>query len=205
MKPAWVFGAGGHAKTVIDALLASRTWDVLGLLDDDRRRWGTRILGIPVEGDVSRESIRRFGIEHAIIAIGSNAIRARIAGEFGPWVSWISAIHPTAYLAPGVRLGAGCVIFAGAVVEPDTSIGDHVILNTLCSASHDSVIGSFAHIAPGARLAGGVTIGEGAFIGLGACILPGLTVGDWATVGAGGVVTSGIPDRAIAKGVPARF
>jgi sugar O-acyltransferase (sialic acid O-acetyltransferase NeuD family) len=205
MRSVWVFGSGGHAKTVIDTLRAMGEWDITGLLDDDRKRWGMEIAGISVRGGISEESITRFGIERAVIAIGSNAARARTANQFTHLISWVGAVHPSAYLASGVHLGAGVVVFAGTVVQPDTMIGDHAILNTMCGVSHDSVIGDFAHVGPGAHLAGNAKIGEGAFLGVGSCVLPGRTVGAWATIGAGGVVVTDIPERAIAKGVPARF
>lgn len=45
---------------------------------------------------------------------------------------------------------------------------------------------------------------RGASIGSGAVILGGVTIGEGALIGAGAVVTRDIPDRQIAKGVPAR-
>jgi UDP-2-acetamido-3-amino-2,3-dideoxy-glucuronate N-acetyltransferase len=45
---------------------------------------------------------------------------------------------------------------------------------------------------------------RGATIGSGAVILAGITIGEEAMVGAGAVVTRNVPDRKIAKGVPAR-
>lgn len=205
MKPVWVIGSGGHAKGVIDTLRAMREWDVVGSLDDDRGRWGSEVLGVPVRGDASEEALARFAIEYAVIAVGSNSARARIAGRLAHRVSWVSAVHPTAYLASGIRLGEGCVVFPGAVVQPSSVVGDHAILNAMCSVSHDGSVGTFAHVGPGAHLAGNVTIGEGAFLGVGCCVLPGHVVGSWATVGAGAVVVTDIPDAVTAKGVPARF
>jgi UDP-2-acetamido-3-amino-2,3-dideoxy-glucuronate N-acetyltransferase len=46
---------------------------------------------------------------------------------------------------------------------------------------------------------------QGASIGSGAVILAGVTIGEHAMVGAGAVVTQDVPDRKIAKGVPARL
>ena len=116
----------------------------------------------------------------------------------------MSVVHPRAYVAPGVTIGAGTVILAGAIVQPDTIIGRHTILNTACSVDHDSVVGDFTHIAPGARLAGGVRIGARSLIGLGAVLLPGRTVGSESIVGAGSVVVRDVADRTVVKGVPAR-
>ncbi|MFN8708600.1 MAG: DapH/DapD/GlmU-related protein, partial [Planctomyces sp.] len=61
------------------------------------------------------------------------------------------------------------------------------------------------HIAPGATVAGCVTIGENAMIGAGAVVLPRLTIGPNSIVGAGSIVTRDIPANKVAFGNPARI
>jgi len=204
MQPVWIIGAGGHAKVVIDTLRTLGTFDVLGVLDDDPLRLGTEVLRVPVRGETSHESIDRFGIEEAIIAIGCNRARAVVAGRLAGRVSWATAIHPTAHLAPGVRIGEGTVVFAGAIVQPGSVIGRHVIINTACSVDHDGSIEDFVHIAPGVRLAGNVQVGVGVLLGIGCCVIPERTIGAWATIGAGSVVVSDVPPGVTAKGIPAK-
>jgi len=204
MQPVWIIGAGGHAKVVIDTLRISGDFDVLGVLDDDPMRFGIEVLGVPVVGEASLESIDRLNIQQAIIAVGSNRARAAVAGRLADRVSWATAIHPTAHLAPGVRIGEGTVVFAGAIVQPSSVIGHHVILNTACSVDHDGSIGDFVHIAPGVRLAGNVQVGAGVLLGIGCCVIPERTIGAWATIGAGSVVVDDVPPDVTAKGIPAK-
>jgi acetyltransferase-like isoleucine patch superfamily enzyme len=59
-------------------------------------------------------------------------------------------------------------------------------------------------VAPGARLAGNVTVGEGALVGIGSCAVPGVSIGAWSVVGAGAAVTKDVAERATVGGVPAR-
>lgn len=205
MKPIWIIGAGGLAKVVIDTLRASRSGEIAGVLDDDPGRWGTEVLGVPVIGDVSIESLARLGIERAVIAIGSNRVRAQVAQRLSERLDWAITVHPMAYLGQGVRLGKGAIVFAGAVIQPDVTVGSHTIVNVGSSISHDSIVSDFVHVGPGARVAGGVRVGYGALLGVASCVIPGRSVGAWATIGAGGVVTRDIPDGVTAKGVPARF
>ncbi len=166
METVWVIGGGGHAKVVIATLLAAGEFQVAGILDDDPTRRGDRVLGIEIVGDTRLATLARFEVERAVIAIGLNAVRAAIADRCGGWLTWASVVHPRAYVAPGVTIGEGTVILAGAIVQPDTALGRHTILNTACSVDHDTVLGDFTHIAPGARLAGGVRVGTGSLIGL---------------------------------------
>ncbi len=72
------------------------------------------------------------------------------------------------------------------------------------SVDHEVSIGAFAHIAPGASLAGYVTVGDGALVGVGASVTPGRTIGAWSTVGAGSAVVRDVPPGATVAGVPAK-
>ncbi len=105
MKPVWVLGAGGHAKVVIDTLRATGAWDVVGLLDDDGARWGTEYLAIPVEGGISDQLIGRFGVEFAIIAIGSNYAACQDCQSADSY-NLVGQCHPSDG-PPGVRRPAG--------------------------------------------------------------------------------------------------
>jgi sugar O-acyltransferase (sialic acid O-acetyltransferase NeuD family) len=204
METVWVIGGGGHAKVVIATLFATGEFKVAGVLDDDVTRRGDRVLGVEIVGDTRLATLVRFEVERAVIAIGSNSARAAVADRCDGWFTWASVVHPCAYVAPGVTIGEGTVILAGAIVQPDTALGRHTIINTACSVDHDSVLGDFTHIAPGARLAGGVRVGTGSLIGIGAVLLPGRSVGSWATVGAGSVVVRDVADQTVVRGVPAR-
>lgn len=200
----WVIGSGGHAKVVIDAARASGRFEIAGVLDDDEHRRGTTVLGAPVLGTADADAIAALGVEHAVIAIGTNALRARIAARLNGLVSWASVVHPTAYIALDATIGSGSVIMAGAIVQPACGIGAHVILNTAASIDHDGTLGDYCHVGPGSRLAGNVRIGEGALLGVGTSVIPGCAIGAWSTIGAGAVVVRDLPARVIASGVPAR-
>jgi sugar O-acyltransferase (sialic acid O-acetyltransferase NeuD family) len=193
-----VFGAGGHAKVVV-ATLERAGWRVQTLYDDDPAKIGGRVLGVPVLGANYAENP---GIA-AVIAIGDNATRERIAAG-QPRRGWATVIHPQAQVDPSARIGPGAVVFAGAIVQAEAQIGAHVIVNTGATIDHDCVIEDFAHIAPGAHLAGGVHVGRGALLGIGSAAVPGVSIGDWTTVGAGAVVTHDLPERVVAVGVPAK-
>jgi sugar O-acyltransferase (sialic acid O-acetyltransferase NeuD family) len=99
----------------------------------------------------------------------------------------------------------GSVIFHGAIVQANSKIGRHVIVNTGAQIDHDCLVEDYAHIAPGAILCGTIQVGEGALIGAGATVVPGIRIGRWATVGAGAVVTQHVPDHAVVVGVPAKI
>jgi acetyltransferase EpsM len=198
----YVIGAGGHAKVVISTLWEAG-YAVKGALDDDAAKWGKKILHVPISGPIAAFQQQLQG-QPAIMAIGDNLHRKQLLMELTA-VSWISVIHPRAYVHPSVELGEGTVIFAGAVVQPEVVIGKHVIINTSASVDHDCNLGDFVHVCPGSRLGGGVTLAEGVLLGTGGVVIPDRKVGAWATIGAGSVVLKDIPAHATGVGVPARI
>jgi sugar O-acyltransferase (sialic acid O-acetyltransferase NeuD family) len=202
-----VYGAGGHAKVVLDVLEKVGTCAIVGLLDDSAElagdiRSGYRVLG----GSTLFKGLIEEGVKGMIVALGDNVRRralfdaARAAG-----FELVTAIHPSALLGSRVRIGSGSVLVAGVVVNVDAEIGDNVIVNTSASVDHDCQIGAHVHLSPGVRLAGRVMVGEFTHIGIGAVVLPNLTIGKHCIVGAGSVVRADVPDGMVVAGNPARI
>lgn len=196
-----VFGAGGHAKVVIDALRVL-LGEGLGirLLDDNPARVGSAVAGIVVEPAADPASEDFFHV-----AIGTNAVRSRrsaaiAAGGARP----LTVVHPKSVIASSARVEEGAFVAASAVVGPDATIGAGTIVNHGAIVDHDCALGAFCHIAPGAVLGGGVTVGDRVLVGAGAVILPGLTLAGDVVIGAGAVVTRSIENAGTFIGTPAR-
>jgi sugar O-acyltransferase (sialic acid O-acetyltransferase NeuD family) len=187
-------GGGEHAKVVLDCLQVQGL-DVLALFDP---KYSDELYGVPQRGvyDPSFETKAK-----AIVAIGDNALRKKVVGFTKH--DFTNATHPSCVISRHAKIGKGNMILHGVIIQPDTVIGDHCILNTGASIDHDCHIESYVHIAPRATLCGRVRIKEGALIGAGAVVLPGITVGEWATVGAGAVVTKDVAAGKVVKGNPA--
>jgi sugar O-acyltransferase (sialic acid O-acetyltransferase NeuD family) len=195
-----VIGAGGHAVVVVSTIQATGAI-VRAIFDDDPRRVGSQLLGVPVVGTVA--SCRTESGEQAILGVGDNETRRDLAAKLP--LPWGVVIHPSAVVHPSVAIAEGSVVFAAAVVQPRTVIGRHVIVNTAASIDHDGLLEDFVHVAPGAHLSGHVTLRVGAFMGVGSVAIPRTVVGAWAVVGAGGAVVDDVPPGTTAVGVPARF
>ena len=199
-----VIGAGGHAKVVIEAVQATGRFDIVGATDPGAV--AGRILDMPILGDDSvLPSLRSQGVSDAVIALGENDERLRVAEralELGFLLPAI--IHPEALVAPSARIAHGAVIMARAVVGTDSDVGRLAIVNTGAILDHDNVIGEAAHVAPGCALAGWVHIGALSLIGVGSAVRPKITIGRNVIVGAGSSVVVDLDDGAVVGGVPAR-
>lgn len=200
-----VFGAGGHAKVVIDSIEIMGCYEIAFLADADIALVGTTLLGYPVRIEEDGFAVHDQGVPYAFVAIGHNAMRQRIAvAAAARGFILASIVHPAATLARSASLGAGTLVMPGSVINADAHIGANVIINTGAIIEHDCSVGDHAHIAPRATLCGGTRIGAGTLVGAGAVILPGIKVGAGATVGAGALVLSDVPDGTRIFGVPAR-
>jgi UDP-perosamine 4-acetyltransferase len=202
-QPVVVVGAGGHAKVVIELIVASAKYRIVGLVDNGRSG-ATR--GIPVIGtDDDLPRLRQSGIERAFVALGDNRRRLKIGRQLQKLgFEIINAISPSAVISPSARLGTGIAIMSAAVVNADCCIEDFAIINTGVIIDHDGQIGEASHIAPGCALAGTIKVGRLAFLGTGTSVIPGISIGEEAVVGAGACLISDVPPRMLAVGVPAR-
>jgi acetyltransferase-like isoleucine patch superfamily enzyme len=78
------------------------------------------------------------------------------------------------------------------------------LLNLNTTVGHDTHVGDFSSIMPGAQISGGADIGERVLIGTGACLLNEVSIGMESKIGAGAVVTHDIPPQCTAVGIPAK-
>jgi sugar O-acyltransferase (sialic acid O-acetyltransferase NeuD family) len=206
MKTKWplvIIGAGGHGREAMDVALDCGKFEVVGFVSEDRPsadmlfKYKTKWLGT-VDYLLDKSY-------YYVIAIGDCADKKKVSDKLvNTKCCLINVLHPSAYVGRYCSMGGGVMMYAGAKITTNVSLGDHVHLNVNAVASHDCSIGDYSIISPGAMLNGNVTIGKGVFVGTGAIILPKVTVGDWATIGAGAVVTKDVPSCETYVGVPAR-
>lgn len=207
MSRFFLFGAGGHAKVIVDAVEKEGRANVICLGDDNNALWGHNFYDYPVIGGRSEllSKYEELMLDGGIVAVGNNKIR----GEVSLWlkshsIKLVTVIHPSAQISRGVKINGGTVVFAGSVINADAAIGESVIINTGTTIDHDCVIGDYVHIAPGTSLCGGVYVGNESFIGAGSVVTPGVKIGERVIIGAGSTVISDLDDGMKVAGSPAR-
>jgi UDP-perosamine 4-acetyltransferase/acetyltransferase EpsM len=201
-----VWGAGGHARVVAELVQRSGQHRIVAFVDDVSATTNESPLpGVPVVARFE-DAAAIAGVAAAVhVAVGDNAARRAISHRLLSASARLVALSdPAALVAEGVGPAPGTLVAAFARVGAGARLGTGVIINTGAIVEHDSRVADFAHLAPRVVTGGGASIGEGALLGIGAVILPGVCIGARAIIGAGAVVTSDVPDRAVARGCPAR-
>lgn len=200
-----MFGAGGHAVSVLDALTIAGSPPSL-IIDDDPVKQGRQLGNIKVTGNLSLFSKAELASYELIVAIAKNEVRKQIVSQLVQMGARLCGVkHPSAIISPMAVVDPTAQILAGVIVNAGAVVGAHAVLNTGCIVEHDSSVGPFAHVGPGAVLAGAVVLEEGAFVATGAKVCPFVKLGSWSTLGAGAVALADIPAHAVAVGVPARI
>lgn len=208
MSPLFILGTGGQARDIADIADVTGFRPIFVTRDPATIELWSRPEEIVLEDVAVRSTTEAFAL-----GIGDNHVRATVAKRLRGSLHFPSLIHPDASLGRGSRAMAnaavGAMIFAGARLTNNVSIGDFVTINVNATMSHDVELGDFANVSPGANIAGNVRIGEGVWIGVGAAVNQGsdgrkLEIGAWAVIGSGAVVTVDCDAGSVYVGVPAR-
>lgn len=211
MQPLIILGSGGYAQEVlwiVDELNAAGAigsrWDFLGFLDPGRpSRKGLHRYDRPVLG--GWEALEELPRDlYFACAIGAPEARRKECAE-----AERRGLRPATLVFPGVvrarhvEVGEGTVIGAGALLAPYARLGRHCALNLHATVGHDTRVGDFSVLCPGAQILGGAALGEGVFIGTNATVLQGRSVGAGATLGANSFLITDLGPGQSAIGVPA--
>lgn len=205
MTPCVLVAYSGHAFVAIEAL-QSKGIEIVAYCDQLEKEFNPYNLEY-IGTENSKAGIVALQSMPYFIGIGNNTIRRKVQEKLEETLKKapINAIHHSAFVSSTAKLGQGVLINTSASINAQAIIGDGVICNTACIIEHECNIRAYAHIAPGATLAGNVTIGENSFIGANAVVVQGITIGKNVTVGAGSVIIKDIPDGATVVGNPGRI
>lgn len=198
-------GFSGHGYAAADCIVSAKR-RLVGYCDveeKNRNPFNIKYLG----SENSEVAMASFKANECFIAIGDNHIREKIFNTLSKVdsINFTNIVHESAVISPMVTMEKAIMIGPNATINILTEINNGVICNTACIIEHECKIDAFAHIAPGAVLAGNVTIGKRSFIGANAVVKQGVTIGSDVTVGAGSVVIRDIPDGQTVVGNPARL
>ncbi|HAL92152.1 MAG TPA: acetyltransferase [Verrucomicrobia bacterium] len=194
--PYYLFGCGGHGRSIAEIVLSNDpAVDIVFV--DRMARPGEKVLGFPVWPNVD------LPVECRVLAtVGDNEERKKIF-EALPREKLEPLISIRAHLGHQCIIGRGSSVGVGGYVGPEAVVGDNTILNTGCIVEHEVVVGSHNHIAPHVTICGRTRIGDLVMIGAGATVIDGIRIVSNVIVGAGATVVRDITEPGVYVGTPA--
>ena len=175
MAQRWlILGAGGHGRSVADAITATGD-QVVGFLDDGQPA-GTLVNGTPVLGALSLAwelnqlfvATEQAPPDHVVVAIGNPVLRQT-------WQQVLEQVdvplgvvfHPRACVSATAQIGPGSVVLAGAVVNANASLHAGVLVNSGAVVDHDATCAAYSQLGVNAAMAGGSRLAPLACLGPG--------------------------------------
>lgn len=171
-----IIGAGGHGRSVAEAVMASGEFQIVGFVDDANPAL-SQLWGLPMLGRVSQVQDFRGCADVAIVAIGPNEVRRNLCARLlGAGFGLATVIHPRAIVSPSAIIGSGSAIMAGAIVGTEAQLGRGVIVNSGAIVDHHCKVDDFGHLGVNASMAGGAVLGNGAWMQAGSALGYGVNI-----------------------------
>ena len=208
-----IIGTGGHGRTVLGYLNRSGVSKKRIEFVDLFQKKDETVSGCPVTGDLRNGVNSKFAKAGMIVAYGGNTYTGNKEREraseraqelLGGQCEFIVVADPTAIISTDAEISSNVTIGIAAVLSPNSSVHEGVIINNRALIEHDVEIEAFSCISPGAIVLGGAKLGKRVFVGAGAIIRDDISIGEDAVIAMGAVVTENIANNVLVAGNPAR-
>ena len=165
-----VIGAGGHGRSVAEAILLLGRDELVGFVDDGADA-NAKVWTYPILGRTDSLHTLRALADTVVVAIGNNAVREKLHARVRDiGFELLNVIHPAAFVSPTATLGAGFAVMVGAVVGTEAHLGEGVIVNCGATVDHHCRVDAFGHLGVNACMAGGSVLGHRAWMQAGAAL-----------------------------------
>ncbi|MGL5126385.1 MAG: acetyltransferase [Fusobacteriaceae bacterium] len=201
MKKLIILGAGGFAKSIIDAIDESQ-YKLVGFIDSFKKgeHQGYKILANSIEEIEDKEKYIYF------IGIGDPKSREEYFYNFKKYdLKLANIIDKTSILSRNITMGEGIFIGKRVIVNADTVLEDNVVLNTRSLIEHGNYIGAHTNISTNSVLNGDVKVGSRTFIGSCTVVNGQIKIGNDSIIGSGSIVIRDVEDNVVEAGTPIRF
>jgi sugar O-acyltransferase (sialic acid O-acetyltransferase NeuD family) len=198
-----IFGDGSHSNVVVDEINKLKKYTVLGKVSiKNKIKYKNKIFNIKD----FYEKFKKKKIK-GIVAIGDNKIRRKVVHEVEkkiPNFKWETLISKDSIISDKAKIGEGSMIISGTVININTNIGKHCLINTRSTIDHDNTWEDFTSSGPGVSSAGNVKIKKNSHIGIGSTIKEKVIIGENTLVGGHSFVNKNCKKNSIYYGVPAQ-
>jgi sugar O-acyltransferase (sialic acid O-acetyltransferase NeuD family) len=197
-----VYGASGCGRGVMPLLRSQYSDSEFVFIDDAPTKFIVNNHNVFTWSEFVQQ---RYEQKSVCIAIANSKVRESLSDKcHEAGVPLVEARAASVVEMDDVRIGEGACLSPFVTITSNIRIGWCFHANLYSYVEHDSSIGDYVTLGPGAKINGNVTIGNHAYIGSGAVIRQGSQIGPGAYIGMGAIVTRDVPARTTVVGNPAK-
>ena len=216
-----IFGSNDHSKVVFSEIIKHKDYNIEGFVDDFCKK-GKKIITynnknyynlgtiknfIKKEKDKKKREKKNYNNVLGIVGVGFGYIRRKIVKEIlklDKNFKWEKIISKDSVINGNFKVGEGSLIMSGVVINTQTKIGKHCIINTSSSIDHDNYFKDYSGCAPGVTTGVNVTVGENSYLGIGCVVKNGIKIGNNTVIGGKSFVNNKCDNNFVYYGLPAK-
>jgi sugar O-acyltransferase (sialic acid O-acetyltransferase NeuD family) len=204
MKKCVIIGAGTYGEVYV--MYLSESYEVIGFIDDDKSKIGSRVGNLPVLGDLTYLLNKMDASTFVFVPIGDNSVRVSILETLNQnGFNTPSFIHPDTQIHPSVIIGNGVYILPSTSIMPFTTIADYTMISMGVNIAHHVNIEKGCFFSQGSNIGASIEIKEQAYMGIASTVMTGVNIiGKSSLIGAGAVIIKDVPDGVTVVGNPGR-
>jgi len=196
-----IIGAGNVGGfLVLNQNLFEANFNIIGFLDDDKKKIGKSFWGIQVLGNVDK--IYDYKEASIVLGIASPLVKKKILNKIGDTFNFPNFIAHNAWISNKVKVGKGVIIYPGVSINYESQIGNFVVINMNCAIGHNSTIQRCCSLAPGVNFAGFTFAEPYVEIGIGVSTIQQTRIGEGAIIGGQSMLVNDADKYSTYTGVP---
>ena len=205
-----IFGFSITSKLIIDFFnkLNNLEYELIGIIDDDKNKYGDEYFGVKVIGDFSilPSLFKERKIDSFILAIASYKYHQEKQFIYHKLISIglapVNCVSDSSYISSEVTIGKGNLIYPLSFFATGVCIGDNCMIDASVSVLENTMIKSNVHICSNSFIGANCLIDDNVYIGPGSTIASGVRIGKRSIIGAGSVVLKDIDENVKGFGNP---
>ena len=197
-----IIGAGNVGGfLVLNQDLFNKNFNIIGFLDDNKKKIGKFFWEIPVIG--STDTINEYKNCSIAIGIANPLTKKKLLDKISDNFNFPNFIARNAWISNKVHIGKGTIIYPGVSINHESEIGDFVVINMNCAIGHNTTIKKCCSLAPGVNFAGFTYVEPYAEIGIGVSTIQQVRIGAGAVIGGQSILIQDAKENTTYIGVPA--
>ncbi len=206
MKNVIIIGASGFGKEIYSYIQDDISKGFFkdsffkGFIDDNEENFNSLQLKDVVAFLGSTDKYKYDQNDYVIVAIGNIGIRNKIINKLElANVKFYNYIHNSVLIAFDSMIEKGIIICPNSIIQSNSVLEAHCVLNIYTSVGHDSRLGKGSVLSPYCTLNGNVHTGDHLFMGTRSSILLNSNIGNNCTISAHTNVSGTVEDAMIIK------